>query len=76
KAAANVNPVAMVSSVDRMEKGLDSDLSAVQSAYQEFGIPVYSIVNIKDIIAAIENGVIEGKEHLAAMKEYLAAYGA
>lgn len=76
KAAANVNPVAMVISVDRMEKGLDSDLSAVQSAYQEFGIPVYSIVNIKDIIAAIENGVIEGKEHLAAMKEYLAAYGA
>ncbi|MCM1334758.1 MAG: orotate phosphoribosyltransferase [Bacteroides sp.] len=75
KAAANVEPIGMVISVDRMEKALDSDLSAVQSAYKEFGIPVYSIVNINDIIAAIESGVIEGKEHLEEMKKYRSTYG-
>lgn len=76
KAAADVEVIGMVISVDRMEKSLDSDRSAVQSAYEEFGVPVYSIVNINDIIAAIEDGVIGGKEHLSAMKEYRAAYGA
>lgn len=76
KAAADIEVIGMVISVDRMEKSLDSDRSAVQSAYEEFGVPVYSIVNINDIIAAIEDGVIGGKEHLSAMKEYRAAYGA
>ncbi|MBR4998988.1 MAG: orotate phosphoribosyltransferase, partial [Clostridia bacterium] len=71
----NVKVVAMVITVDRMEKALDSELSAVQAAYKEFGIPVYSIVTINDIIKAIEDGVIEGKEHLEAMKNYRSQYG-
>ena len=75
KGAADVNITAMVITVDRMEKALDSDMSAVQSADKEFGVKVYSIVNINDIIDAIENGVIEGKEYLSAMKEYRATYG-
>ena len=37
---------------------------------------VYSIVTIKDIIGAIESGVIEGKEYLDSMKSYLEQYGA
>ena len=75
KEAADVNITGMVITVDRMEKALDSDMSAVQSAYKDFGVKVYSIVNINDIIAAIENGIIEGKEYLGAMKEYRATYG-
>lgn len=75
KAAANVEVVGMVISVDRMEKGLDSDLSAVQEAYKEFGVKVCSIVTIADIVAAIENGVVEGREHLPAMYEYRKTYG-
>ncbi|MCH5324651.1 MAG: orotate phosphoribosyltransferase [Eubacterium sp.] len=74
--AADVNITGMVITVDRMEKALDSDLSAVQSAYEDFGVKVYSIVNMEDIIAAIESGIIEGKEYLPAMKEYRAQYGA
>ena len=31
--------------------------------------------NIKTIENAIENGVIEGKEYLSAMKEYRSTYG-
>ena len=74
--AANVNITGMIITVDRMEKALDSDLSAVQSAYSDFGVKVYSIVTINDIIEAIENGLIEGKEYLEAMKAYRKEYGA
>ena len=76
KSAADVNVTGMVITVDRMEKALDSYKSAVQSVYDEFGVKVYSIVTIKDIIGAIESGVIEGKEYLDSMKNYLAQYGA
>ena len=75
KGAADVNITAMVITVDRMEKALDSDLSAVQSADKDFGVKVYSIVNINDIISAIENDVIEGKQYLDAMKQYRSTYG-
>ncbi len=75
KAAADVDVTAMVIQCDRMEKGLQTDLSAVQEVSREFGIKIYSIVNINDIIAAIESGVIEGKEHLDAMKAYRKQYG-
>lgn len=74
--AAKVEVAGMVISVDRQEKALNSDLSAVQEAYREFGIKVYSIVTMQDIIGAIEEGVIEGKEYLGKMKEYRSVYGA
>jgi orotate phosphoribosyltransferase len=76
QAAANVEVVGMVISVDRMEKALNSDLSAVKEAKQEFGIDVYSVVTMNDIIEAIETGVIDGKEHLDAMYAYRKQYGA
>lgn len=74
--AAKVEVAGMVISVDRQEKALNSDLSAVQEAYKEFGINVYSIVTMQDIIEAIEQGVIEGKEYLDKMREYRSVYGA
>ena len=76
EAAANVNVVGMIISVDRREKALDSDLSAVSAAKKDFGIDVYSVVTMDDIISAIENGVIEGKDHLEAMYAYRETYGA
>lgn len=76
KAAAKVNVTGMVISVDRQEKALNSDLSAVQEAYKEFGIKVSSIVTMEDIISAIEDGIIEGRQYLEKMKEYRAVYGA
>ncbi len=75
-ATADVKIEGMIISVDRMERGLTSDKSAVQEVYDEFGVKVYSIVTIEDIIAAIEKGVIEGKEYVGVMKAYLAEYGA
>ncbi len=75
KSAANVEVAGMIISVDRMERGLESSQSAVQEVYREFGVKVYSIVTMADIIEAIEQGVIEGREYLEKMKEYRAQYG-
>lgn len=73
--AADVNVTGMVITVDRMEKALNSDNSAVQEAYKEFGVKVYSIVTINDIIEAIRDGVIGGQEYLDKMIEYRKVYG-
>lgn len=75
KQAADVRIAGMVISVDRMERGLESQLSAVQEVYKEFGVKVYSIVTMADIIQAIEEGIIEGREYLEKMKEYRKTYG-
>ena len=76
EAAAKVEIAGMIISVDRMEKSLDSDLSAVKAAKKEFGVDVYSVVTMDDIIKAIEDGVIDFKEHLPAMYAYRKEYGA
>ncbi len=72
---ANVTVTAMIISVDRQERGTGEN-SAVQEALEEFGVHVHAIVTMEDIIEAIEEGVIEGREYLPAMKAYRARYGA
>jgi orotate phosphoribosyltransferase len=52
KAEANVEVVGLVLSVDRMEKTKDSDMSAVKAVEAEFGFPVLSIVNVREIFDA------------------------
>lgn len=76
RGAAKVGVAGMIITVDRMEKALDSDRSAVQQAYAEEGVKVYSIVTIQDIIAALEAGIIDGREHVSAIRAYLEEYGA
>lgn len=74
KANADVDITGMIISVDRMEKG-KGELSAVQEVKNEFGISIYPIVTINDIINAIKDGIIEGSEYLEKMIEYRKAYG-
>lgn len=76
RGAAKVDVAGMIITVDRMEKALDSDRSAVQQAYAEEGVKVYSIVTIQDIIAALGAGIIDGREHVPAIRAYLEEYGA
>ena len=76
RGAAKVDITGMVITVDRMEKALGSEQSAVQQAFAEEGVKVYSIVTIADIIEALEEGVIAGKEHVPAIRAYLEQYGA
>ena len=74
KAQADVDITALIISVDRMEKG-KGELSAVQEVKKDFGINVYSIVTMEDIIDAIKNDIIPGKEYLDKMIEYRNIYG-
>lgn len=76
KGAADIKIEGMVITVDRDEKGLNSDKSAVSEVFDEFGVKVYSIVTINDIIDALENGVIPGREYVGKMREYRQTYGA
>ena len=75
KGAADVDITGMVITVDRMERALEGEKSAVQSVYEKYGVPVYSIVNMEDIIQGIRDGIIPGKEHLDAMLAYREQYG-
>ena len=61
KGTADVDITGMVISVDRMEKG-KGELSAVQEVKQEFGINIYPIITVADIIEAIRDGHIDGKQ--------------
>jgi len=75
KSVADVDITGMIITVDRQEKGLQSDKSAVQEVKEEFGVDVYSIVTVNDIIAAIENGVVDGRDYLPQMLAYREQYG-
>jgi len=74
KSAADVDVTGMVITVDRMEKGT-SELSAVQEVKRDFGVTVYPIVTMVDIIDAIKSGIVPGKEYLDKMLEYRNTYG-
>lgn len=73
--AAKIDIEGMIITVDRAEKGLETSKTAVQEVHDEFGINVYSIVTINDIIEALENGVVAGAEYVDKMKEYRKQYG-
>ena len=74
KSAADVDVTGMVITVDRMEKGT-GELSAVQEVKRDFGVTVYPIVTMEDIIEAIRNDIVPGKEYLGKMLEYRETYG-
>jgi len=74
KAAAEISVSGVIISVDRMEKG-KGDKSAVQEIYDEFGIKVYPIITVDDIIECIKDGTIDGERYLGKMLEYRKTYG-
>lgn len=69
----NLNIKDMFISVDRCEKGYN-EKTAVQEAYDTYGITVHSIVTIKDIIEFLEKEETPFKEYTDKMKEYLQKY--
>lgn len=74
-----VNLKALVVSVDRMEKGTGS-ISALDELRQEFGLEVYPIVTLNEIIDHLSKNPIDGKlilteELLIAIKDYRKKYG-
>ncbi len=78
-AAAKVEVVGVIISVDRTEKG-KGEKSAIQEIRDEFGIPVYSIVTAREIIDNLYNVEVDGKVYIddvmkGKMEAYLEQYG-
>jgi len=74
KKEGNPSIIAVIVSVDRMEKG-KGDKSAIQELYRSTGIKFYPIVNINEIISYLENNNIISNELLNKMHEYRKKYG-
>ena len=60
--------------VDRKEKG-QTEKSAIAEVGEEYGFPVYSIVDVYDIIEYLEADE-SNREHVERIKKYLETYGA
>ena len=80
KHVADVNIKALFVSVDRMERGTRA-CSTLDELREDYGIAVYPIVTVKEIIAFLHNNPVDGKVYIddemkAKMEAYLAEYGA
>ena len=60
--------------VDRKEKG-QTEKSAIAEVGEEYGFPVYSGVDVNDIIEYLEEDE-SNKENVERIKKYLEIYGA
>ena len=60
--------------VDRKEKG-KGEMSAMAEVGEEYGFPVYSVVDVYDIIEYLEEDE-KNAENVARIKKYLEVYGA
>lgn len=69
-----VKVVATFVMVDRKEKG-KTELSAMKEVEQEFGFPVYSVVDVYDIIEYLEEDPAN-EANVTRIKNYLAINGA
>lgn len=70
----NTSVAAAFVMVDRKEKG-KTDKSAMTEVGEEFGFPVYSVVDVYDIIEFLEEDV-SNFENVERIKKYLEVYGA
>ena len=80
KHVADVKMKALIVSVDRMERGT-KECSTLDELREDYGIQVFPIVTVREIIAFLHNREIDGKVYIddemkARMEAYLAEYGA
>ena len=77
---ADVKMRALIVSVDRMERGIRA-CSTLDELREDYGIAVYPIVTVREIIAFLHNRELDGRVYIddamkARMEAYLAEYGA
>ena len=80
KHVADVNIKALFVSVDRMERGT-RECSTLDELRQDYGIQVFPIVTVREIISFLHNRPVDGKVYIddemkAKMEAYLEEYGA
>ncbi len=78
--AAKVKLAGLVVAVDRMERGT-GEVSALRELSESYGMPVWALVTIEEVIADLHGRVIDGRVVLddamfAQVRAYLAEYGA
>ena len=73
--ANNAQPGAVLIGLDREEKNIDSERSAAMMIKHNYGIPVYSVVNMTLLIEYL-SGDHKYKHYLPEMHDYQAQYGA
>ncbi|MCR4695843.1 MAG: orotate phosphoribosyltransferase [Lachnospiraceae bacterium] len=81
KAAADVEVVGLIVSLNRMEKGLNSDKCALDEIKETYGIKTAAIVSMADVTEALYNKEINGEVVIddkikATIDEYYKEYGA
>ena len=74
KSVEGIKVAACFVMVDRKEKG-KGEKGAMVEIEEEFGFPVYSVVDVYDIIEYLE-GDCSNKENVDRIKKYLEVYGA
>ncbi len=81
RAQANVELVGLMVSLNRMEKGIDTDKSALDDIHDKYGFCASAIVTMAEVQEYLYNRPVQGKvwiddEMKAAMDAYYAQYGA
>ena len=81
KAQANVEIVGLIVSLNRMEKGLNTDKCALDEIKDTYGFKTSAIVSMSDVIEALYNKEINGEVIIndtikAAIDKYYEEYGA
>lgn len=76
---ADVKLAALFVSVDRMERGT-RDCTTLDELREDYGIKVFPIVTIRDVMNCLHNRPVDGKvyiddEMIGRMEDYLAQYG-
>ena len=77
---AKVDIKALFVSVDRMERGT-RDCSTLDELRQDYGIQVFPIVTVREVISFLHNNPVDGKVYIddemkTQMESYLEQYGA
>jgi orotate phosphoribosyltransferase len=80
RAAADVELVGLVVSVDRRERGTRGGVSALEEVGEEFGLATTAIVTIDDVVAHLRDHEVDGRrvlgeDDLARIAAYRATYG-
>ena len=81
KGQADVEIKGLIVSLNRMEKGIDTDKSALDDIKEKYGIEARAIVTMEEVVEALYNKEVDGKvvindEIKTAIDKYYEQYGA
>ena len=79
KAQGDVQVKGLIVSLNRMERGKNSEKSALDEIQETYGFPAASIVTMRDVISALDKGDDSGiitREIRIALDEYYVQWGA